>query len=99
MSDKNVISNRNQAFRKPTNVLNAIKLKAINIRKLLKKNEKTFGKKAWRNMDDALKLAVTIEAIASHAVNLQAADAISMVGLLELMLDELDHKLACILAS
>ena len=99
MSGKNVNSNRKQAFRKPTNVLKAIQSKAINIRKLLKKNEKTFGKKAWGNMDDAVKLANTIEALASHAANLQAADAIVMVELLELMLEELDHKLTCILAS
>lgn len=92
-------SNRTQAFRKPTNVLKAILSRAVNIRKLLKKNEKTFGKKAWRNMDDALKLAATIEALASHAVNSQAADAIVMVELIELMLEELDHKLTRILAS
>ena len=97
MSGKNV-SNRQQAFLRPTNVLKAIQSKAINIRKLLKKNENTFGKKAWGNMDDALKLAETIEVISSQAVNLQAADAIVMVELLEFMLEELDHKLTRILA-
>jgi len=90
--------NRTQAFRKPTNILKAIQSKAINIRKLLK-NEKTFGKKAWRNIDDALKLTSTIEALASRAVNSQAADSTIMVELLELMLDELDHQLARILIS
>lgn len=99
MSGKNVNSNRKQAFRKPANVLKAIQSKAVNIRKLLKKNENTFGKKAWGNMDDAVKLANTIEALASNAANLQAADAIVMVELLELMLEQLDHKLTCILAS
>jgi hypothetical protein len=92
-------SNRIQAFRKPTNVLKAIQLKAINIRKLLKKNEKAFGKKAWRNMDDALELAASIEVLASRAINSEAADAIVMVELLELMLSDLDHKLTCILTS
>ncbi len=99
MSDKNVNSNRQQAFLKPTNVIKAIESKAIHIRKLLKKNEKAFGKKAWGNIDDAVKLARTIEVIASHTANLQAADAIIMVELLELMLEKLEHKLTCILAS
>jgi hypothetical protein len=92
-------SNRTQAFHKPTNILKAISLRAVNIRKLLKKNERTFGKKAWRNMDDALELAASIEALASHAINSEAADAIVMVELLELMLEELYHKLTRILAS
>jgi hypothetical protein len=89
---------RSQAFARPKNVLDAILLQAVNIRKLLLR-EKSFGRRAWREFDDAVRLAESIEALASKAVNFSAADAIDSVELLELMLDELDKKLTCILAS
>ncbi len=92
-------SNRSQAFVKPANVLMAIEVKAISIRKLLRQTKRTFGQRAWREMDDAIKLAVNIEALASKAVNLSAADATNSVGLLELMLEELSKKLDRIFAS
>ena len=84
---------------RPTNVLRAIECKAVNIRKLLHKMEKTFDQRVWRELDDAVRLAVNIEAIASRAVNLPAADATDAVDLLELMLEELDERLTRILAS
>jgi len=61
--------------------------------------EKTFDQRVWRELDDAVRLAVNIEAIASRAVNLPAADATDAVDLLELMLEELDQRLTRILAS
>ena len=84
---------------RPSNVLRAIEYKAINIRKLLRNMEKTIGQRVWKEKDDAVKLAVMIEAVASRALNLPAADAIDSVDLLELMLEELDRKLTRILAS
>ena len=84
---------------RPTNVLRAIEYKAINIRKLLHKMKKTFDQRVWRELDDAVRLAVSIEAIASRAVNLPAADATDSVDLLELMLEELNQRLTRILAS
>ena len=85
--------NRSQAFGKPTNALKAIAESARGIRKLLVRTEKSLDQGAWRDVDDAVKLAVTIEAIASHAVDLPAADATSKVGVLELMLEQLDKKI------
>jgi hypothetical protein len=83
---------------RPSNVLKAIEIKAINIRKLLQSMEKTIGQRVWKEKDDAVKLAATIEAVASRALNLPAAEAIDSVDLLELVLEELDRKLTRILA-
>lgn len=88
-----------RAFKRPTNVLKALENRAINIRKLLQQREKALGPKASRDMDDVLKLAATIEAVASRAVNLQAADALDSVELLEVMMEVLKQKLNCILVS
>lgn len=98
MPEKCSNSNRVQAFGKPSNVLKAIETKAINIRKLLQKMKKPLGQGALREMNDAVRLSRSIEAIALHAQNLTAADAIVSVELLELMLEELDKKLTRILA-
>lgn len=99
MSENHTTFNCVQPFARPTNALKAMECTAISIRKLLRKMEKTSGRRAWRELDDAVRLAVTIEAIASRAVNLPAADATDSVGVLELMLEELDQRLTRILAS
>jgi len=93
-------SNRcDRAFNRPANVLKALEKRAINIRTLLQQTEKALDQKASRDMDDALKLAVTIEAVASSSVNLQAADALNSVELLEVLIEVLEQKLNCILTS
>ena len=92
-------SNSNRPNFRPSNVLRAIQKKAINIRKLLHDMENTIGQRIWEEKDDAVKLAVAIEAIASRAQNLPAEEAINSIDLLELLLDELDRKLTRILAS
>ncbi len=84
---------------RPSNVLRAIEIKAINIRKLLRNMEKPIDQRVWKEKDDAIRLAVTIEAVASRAFNLPAADAGVIVDFLELVLDGLDRKLTRILAS
>ena len=60
-------SNSNRPNFRPSNVLRAIQKKAINIRKLLHDMENTIGQRIWEEKDDAVKLAVAIEAIASRA--------------------------------
>jgi hypothetical protein len=84
---------------RPSNVLKAIERRAVNIRKLLRSTQKPSDQRVWKEKDNAVKLAVTIEAVASQAVNLPAADATDSVDLLEIMLEELDQKLTRILAS
>lgn len=91
-------ANRSQAFNRPTNVLQAIEKCARDIRKLLAARRKHLDKRAWRDWDDAVRLAATIEAIASRSVDLPAADATSSVELLELMLDQLGKKVSRIFA-
>lgn len=98
MSDLCTELQGDRAFRQPKNVLRAIATKANSIRKLLLQL-KPLDTKARREADDALKLTVTIERIASHSVNLAAADATACADLLELLLDDLDDKLVRILAS
>jgi hypothetical protein len=61
--------------------------------------QKPVDQRVWKEKDDAVKLAEMIEAVASSALNLRAADATDSVDLLELMLEELDRKLTRILAS
>ena len=91
--------NRGQVFSRPTNVLKSVEKQAINIRKLLRKMEKVIDQRAWGELGDAVKLAVTIEAIASRASNLPAEEAINSVELLEILFEQLDKKLARLLAS
>lgn len=98
MSDKCTNSNRCQAINRPKNVLKALEKRAISIRKLLQNMEKPFDQRAWREMNDAVRLAAIIEAIASRAVNLPAADANNSVELLEVVIEQLDEKLTRILA-
>lgn len=83
---------------RPSDVLKAIESKALNIRKLLQKMQKPIDQRVWKEKDDAVKLAATIEAVASSAINLPAEDAIDSVDFLELMLEELNRKLTRILA-
>jgi len=84
---------------RPSNVLRAIETKAIHIRKLLSNREKSIDQRVWKEKDDAIRLAATIEAVASRAFDLPAADATDSVDFLELMLEELDRRLTRILAS
>jgi hypothetical protein len=91
--------NRSQAFNRPKNALKAVEECARGIRKLLAARQKPLDERAWGDWDDAVRLAVTIEAIASRAVDLSAADAAASVELVELMLDELGKKVSRILAS
>lgn len=98
MLSKSTSSHKGQTL-KPSNVLKAMQKKAINIRKLLRSMQEPFDQRVWKEKDDVVKLAVMIEAIASQALNLPAADAIDSVDLLDLMLEELDRKLTRILAS
>ena len=97
MSNKK--SNHVQAFLKPTNVFKSVEKQAVSIRKLLRKKENAIGQRAWSELDDAVKLAVTIEAIASHASNLSAEEAIYSVELLEVLFEQLDKMLTRLLAS
>lgn len=91
--------NHGQVFSRPTNVLKSVEKQAINIRKLLLKMENAIDQRAWGELDDAVKLAVTIEAIASRASNLPAEEAINSVELLEILFEQLNKKLTCLLAS
>jgi len=92
-------SNRSQAFDRPTNALKAIERCARDIRKLLAARRKHLDQRAWRDWDDAVRLATTIEAVASRSVDLPAAHATSSVELLELMLDQLDEKVSRVFVS
>ncbi|MGA2093013.1 MAG: hypothetical protein ABSH16_06350 [Sedimentisphaerales bacterium] len=89
---------RDRAFKKPKNTLRSIELMALSIRKLLLKL-KPVDTKARREIDDAVKLAIYIERIASQAVGLAAANANACVDLLEILLLELGDKLDCIFTS
>jgi|GEM_PF-6714593 len=97
MSDINN-PNCGQVHKRPSTVLKLIETRAINIRKLLRQKENAIDQRAWGELDDAIRLATTIEAIASKAVNLSAADAINFVELLEIMLEQLNQNLARIFA-
>ena len=90
---------RGQVFSRPTNVLKSAEKQAISIRKLLLKKGEAIGQRAWGELDDAVKLAVTIEAIASKASNLPAEEANNSVELLELLFVQLDEMLTRLLAS
>lgn len=98
MSEKHN-DNHGPSLRRPTDVLILIEKRAVSIRKVLRSMESCSGQEAWKGMDDAVKLAEHIEAIASHARSLSAADASDAVELLELLQEQLQRTLHCILAS
>ena len=85
---------QSQGFSKPTNVLLAIAARARSIRKLLRSMGKQGDPKAWVLLRDVVRSAVTIEAVASRAVNLAAGDATAAVEVLELLLDQLETEVA-----
>lgn len=97
MSNKK--SNHGQVFLKPTNVFKSVEKQAVSIRKLLRKKENAIDQRAWGEVDDAVKLAVTIEAIASRASNLPAEEAIDSVELLEILFEQLNKMLVRLIAS
>ena len=84
---------------RPANILKAINKMALNIRKLLKKDEKHVRQRVPGVFDHAVRLAMDIEDLTSHAVNLPAEDAMAMVDLLEIMIEELDRLVCCIFGS
>jgi hypothetical protein len=59
---------------RPSNVLKAIENKAVDIRKLLADVKKPLDQRAWKERGDAMRLAATIEAVASRGADLHAAD-------------------------
>lgn len=91
-------SRRGQAFDRPSNVLIAIADEARSIRKLLRSAGKRGDQEAWRHLHDAVRLAQSIEALASHAAGLTAEDAIASLDMLEMMLEQLEDLAARILA-
>ncbi len=99
MSESFAPTNRNRAINKPANVLKATESQAASIRKLLRRTKRSLDKRAWGDLDDAVRLAAMIEALASQAAHLPAADATSSAELLEIMVEQLSKKVSCILAS
>jgi len=68
MSDGFTNSDRAQALFRPKDVLYAIESEAISIRKSLCCMKRPRGRKAWRDMDDAVRLARAIEKIAHRDI-------------------------------
>lgn len=91
-------SNRNPVFSKPKNAAKAIEYRANSIRKLLS-DKKSTGQGTWRKADDAIRLAAYIEQIAALASSLEAAEAKTTCEALELLAEELEREVCCLLAS
>ena len=87
-------------FPSTSEVLRSAESGAIRIRKLLR--TACDGGSAWGSssaMHDALRLAQLIERLAAYGQKVRAADAIQIADyverLLDVLLNELDHILAC----
>ena len=85
-------SNQSLGFENPSSVLSAIADSAVSTRKLLLQAGKQADREAWRVSRDAVRLARTIEAIASRAADLPAEDASAMVELLGVLSSQLGAK-------
>ena len=90
-------SHQSLGFEKPSSAISAIAESAVRTRKLLLKLGKQADREAWRVLRDAVRLARTIEAIASRAADLPAADATAMVELLDVLSSQLTAKAGFVL--
>ncbi len=89
---------RGQDFRSPAGALQAIAGRARHIRKLLRRVGKRVDRRAWGALRDAERIADAVEAIASRSVDLPAEGAITAVEMLEVLMDQLEAKVAFVLA-
>ena len=84
---------------RPRDVLRDVERRAVAIRKLLKRIEQGQGRAVRGVMDDAVKLAETIERLAHWGQSCPAADAVEVEfrveALASLLEVEIDHILTC----
>ncbi len=90
---------RGSGPRRPCELLRDAEKRAVSIRKLLKRLEQGQGRRVRGVMDDAAKLAATIERLARWAQSCSAEDAAEIEFRVEVLTSLLEVEIDRILAS
>jgi hypothetical protein len=78
---------------RPQDICRAAETRAAGIRKLLKSGQLSSVKGGGGSMDDALRLAETIEQLARLGREADAAEAVEIVGMIEVLASLLSHEI------